>query len=86
VDFGKGVSSVTFQFAVTDRFDDKAITLRLDSPTGPAIGTLITTTTGSWAVYSAQSTSIKDASGVHKLFLTFGGKGAVGNIKSIEFN
>jgi parallel beta-helix repeat protein len=86
IDFGDGVSHVTLQFAVADAYAGKKIVLRLDGPTGPVIGTLVTAGTGSWATYTAQTTAIAGATGIHNLYLCMGGVGAVGNIKTMQFS
>jgi hypothetical protein len=85
VNFGSGVSKVTFQFAVTAPYAGNKIVLRLDSPTGKIVGTLVTKATASWSTYTAQSTAITGATGVHKLYLCMVGNGPMGNIKSFVF-
>ncbi len=53
----------------------RQIMLRLDSPTGPLIGTLTTVATGGWTVFAEQTTSIIPTSGTHDLYLVFAGSG-----------
>lgn len=86
IDFGSGVSTLTIQFAVANAFAGGQIILRLDSPTGPVIGKLVTTGTGSWATYTAQTTAISGATGIHNLYLCFAGQGAMGNVRSFTFS
>ena len=69
VDFGeKGAK----QFAITAAATGTAtITLRLDSKTGPVIGTVTIGKTGSVEKYKSFSGKVKDAIGVHDLYLCF---------------
>lgn len=68
VDFGKGAKSFAIMAAATGSC---TITLRLDGIHGPAIGTVIIDRTGSMEKYKSFSTKIKDATGVHDLYLCF---------------
>ena len=69
VDFGQGAK----QFAITAAATGTAtITLRLDGIHGPAIGTVTIKSTGSVEKYKSFSTKVKDAAGVHDLYLCFG--------------
>jgi hypothetical protein len=86
VNFGTGKSSVTMNLAVPDSHDGKAIDIRLDSKTGPVIGTLYARNTGGWGVFRAQSAGITRTSGVRDVFLTFRGGNGVANIDWIKFN
>lgn len=66
VDFGKGAK----QFNITAASTGAAtITLRLDSQDGPAIGTVTIGNTGSVEKYKAFSGKVKDATGVHDLYI-----------------
>ena len=71
VDFGeKGAK----QFAVVAAAAAQAgctITLRLDSKSGDAIGTVAVKSTGSVEKYKSFSTKVKGATGVHDLYLCF---------------
>ncbi len=68
VDFGKGAK----QFNITAASTGTAtITLRLDGIHGPVIGTLTIGQTGSVEKYKAFNGKIKDATGVHDLYLCF---------------
>ncbi|HEY5249809.1 MAG TPA: carbohydrate-binding protein, partial [Dermatophilaceae bacterium] len=51
---------------------DGAIQVRLDSPTGPLVGTANVTATGSVYTYASTSASIRGASGRHDVYLVFG--------------
>jgi beta-xylosidase len=68
VDFKKGAK----QFCITAASTGScAITLRLDSQDGPVIGTAIIKSTGSVEKYKSFSAKVKDAAGVHDLYLCF---------------
>ena len=69
VDFGeKGAK----QFAITAAATGTAtITLRLDSPKGDAIGTAVISKTGSVEKYKPFTAKVKNATGVHDLYICF---------------
>lgn len=83
VNFGTGVTSFTADVAGT--YAGGSIQLRLDSVSGPLIGTLKFTATGAWNNYTPESTTVSGASGVHKLYLVFEGGTSVCNLKSFTF-
>lgn len=69
VDFGsKGAK----QFAITAAATGTAtVTLHLDSQDGPVIGTAVINSTGSIEKYRAFTAKVKNATGVHDLYLSF---------------
>ena len=70
VDFGKGAK----QFALTASAAAKAgctVTLRLDSNKGPVIGTAVVKSTGSIDKYRVFTAKVKEAVGVHDLYICF---------------
>ena len=70
VDFGKGAK----QFAITASAAANAsctITLRLDSNKGPVIGSLNIKSTGSVEKYRSFTSKVKEATGVHDLYICF---------------
>ena len=70
VDFGKGAK----QFALTASAAAKAgctVTLRLDSDKGPVIGTAVVKSTGNIDKYRVFTAKVKEAVGVHDLYLCF---------------
>ena len=74
VDFGdKGAAN--FLASIATVTDGATITLRLDSETGNAIGTLKVKSTGAPDKWDAQSCKITGARGVHDLYLKFFGNG-----------
>ncbi|MBO7379500.1 MAG: family 43 glycosylhydrolase [Bacteroidales bacterium] len=69
VDFGsKGARSFSITAASTGSV---TLTLRVDSPEGPAVGTVMVGKTGSVEKYRAFSGKVKNAVGVHDLYLCF---------------
>jgi hypothetical protein len=69
VDFTQGAKSFAITAAATGSC---TVTLHLDSPDGPVIGTAYIKTTGSADKYRAFTAKVKDATGVHDLYLCFG--------------
>ena len=70
VDFGKGAK----QFAITASAAANAsctITLRLDSNKGPIIGSLNIKSTGNVDKYRSFTSKVKEATGVHDLYICF---------------
>ena len=68
VDFGTGAK----QFAITAAATGTAtVTLRLDSQDGLAIGTAVIKSTGSVEKYKSFSAKVKNATGVHDLYICF---------------
>ncbi|HZL35973.1 MAG TPA: carbohydrate-binding protein [Tepidisphaeraceae bacterium] len=84
VDFGVGVTQAQIMLAVSNSYANQKIVLRIDSPTGPTIGTIVTHGTGGWATYAAQSAAIVRTAGIHDLYVCVVGN-AVGNIQAIKF-
>ena len=68
VDFGMGAKSFAMMAAATGSC---TITLRLDGIHGPVIGTVTIGKTGSVEKYKSFSTKVKDATGIHDLYLCF---------------
>ncbi len=68
VDFGSGAKRFTLH-AATD--GQCVVTLRLDALDGPVIGQLTLSKTGSVEKYRAFNTAVKNASGIHDLYLCF---------------
>ena len=68
VDFGRGAKQFSITAAATGGC---TITLRLDSVEGPVIGQLTVNATGDVEKYRAFKTAVKNASGVHDLYICF---------------
>ena len=85
VDFGdKGAAK--FIASVAGATDGGAIELRLDSETGPVIGTLKVKSTGGVDKWETQSCDVSGAKGVHDLILKFtGGSGPLLNFDWWKF-
>jgi hypothetical protein len=75
VDFGSQ-SAASFLANVATPTDGTTITLRLDSETGKAVGTLKVKPTGALDQWETQSCKVRGAKGVHDLYLTFFGTGS----------
>ncbi len=72
VDFGKGAKS--FDATVASDKNGGSIEIRLDSLTGPLVGTCIIPNTGGQTNWKTASAKIKKATGVHDLYFVFKGK------------
>lgn len=73
VDFGAGAAS--FRAAVASKTNGGVIEIRLDSLEGPVVGTCAISGTGDWQNWTTTDCSVRDASGVHDLYLVFSGGG-----------
>ena len=69
VDFGKGARRFSINAAGTGNLE---IELHIDGTDGPIIGKLKIASTGSADNYKSFTTKVKQASGVHDLYLCFG--------------
>ncbi len=85
LDFGAGVREFRAQIGVEAQYAGQALELRLDSPQGKLVGTLIVASTGGFEIYTAQTAAISGASGVHDLFLVARGGAGIGNLESFRF-
>ena len=84
VDFGKGVSSIDLR-AATANVADSSIELRLDSLTGPVIGTAKIANTGGIQNYATINVPVSGASGIHKLYLIFKRTSDSSNVASVNW-
>lgn len=86
VDFGSGKDLFTASIGVDNAYAGKGIEIRLDSLTGPLIGTLHVAATGGFDTLSTQSTSITRTSGTHSVYLVAPGTApGYGNIDTFSF-
>jgi glucuronoarabinoxylan endo-1,4-beta-xylanase len=84
MDFGKGFPFFTVRVASATAGGN--MELRLDSTTGTLIGTLPISTTGGWQKWVTKTCAVKDATGVHDLYMVFtGGAGYLFNINWFQF-
>ncbi|WP_311083106.1 carbohydrate-binding protein [Paenibacillus polymyxa] len=81
-DFGSG-GAKTFKANIASNVGGK-IEIRLDSATGPLVGTLNVSSTGRTQTWKEVETTVSNATGVHKVFLVFTGTGT-GNLFNIDY-
>jgi hypothetical protein len=85
INFGGGVSQFTIDLAVTAGYSGQQIQLRIDSLTGPVIGTLTTKATTAWNDFEAESTAVSGVTGVHNLYLVGVGSWGIANYSYFTF-
>jgi hypothetical protein len=85
INFQTGVSAVTIDLAVTAAYAGQQIQLRIDSLTGPVIGTLTTKATTAWNDFEQQTAAVTDVTGVHNLFLVGVGSYGICNYSWLTF-
>ena len=84
IDFGTGATG--FQARAASATSGGNIEIRLDSLTGPLVGTCSITGTGGWQTWATRTCSISGASGTHNVYLKFtGGSGYLFNINWFQF-
>ncbi|WP_042166082.1 carbohydrate-binding protein [Paenibacillus gorillae] len=88
IDFGNGqLDQFQVSAAADPSYAGKELELRLDSITGPLIGTYTFNNTGGFTTFQTQTIPISGASGVHHLFLVAKGSGSgYGNIDWFTFS
>ena len=86
IDFGSGsFTRFMANIAVGAGYGGQKIVLHVDGLSGPTIGTLVTTATGSWSAYANESTSISKVTGVHTLYIQFVGYSGIANLLNFKF-
>jgi hypothetical protein len=84
VAFGTGAASFTGR--VSSATTGGRIELRLDSATGPVVGTCNAPATGGWQTWTTVSCPVSNATGTHDVFLRFtGGSGNLFNLNWWQF-
>ena len=84
IDFGTGATG--FQARAASATSGGNIEIRLDSLTGPLVGTCSITGTGGWQTWATRTCSVSGASGRHNVYLKFtGGSGYLFNINWFQF-
>lgn len=73
-DFGSG-GAKTYKANVASATAGGNIEIRLDSATGPLVGTLTVPSTGGWQNWQELTTTVSGATGVHNVFFVFTGTG-----------
>jgi arabinoxylan arabinofuranohydrolase len=85
VNFGSGAAS--FIARVASATSGGNIELRLDTTTGPLVGTCSVAGTGGWQTWTTRTCTVSGATGIHNLFLRFtGGSGNLLNFNWWKFN
>jgi hypothetical protein len=85
VDFKTGAN--TFIARVASATSGGSIELRLDTISGPLVGTCAVAGTNGWQTWATKSCDVSNASGVHDLYLRFtGGSGLLFNFNWWKFN
>ncbi|MDP4182210.1 MAG: carbohydrate-binding protein, partial [Bacillota bacterium] len=85
IDFGKGAAS--FQARVSSSASGGNIEIRLDSITGPLVGTCSVTGTGDWQTWATATCNVSGATGVHDVYLKFtGGSSYLFNLNWWKFS
>ncbi|WP_089155495.1 family 43 glycosylhydrolase [Micromonospora sp. NBS 11-29] len=85
VAFGTGATSYTARVASAG--SGGSIELRLDSATGPLVGTCRVSGTGGWQTWADTTCGVSGATGTHDLYLRFtGGSGSLFNLDHWRFN
>ncbi|WP_438434990.1 carbohydrate-binding protein [Gorillibacterium sp. sgz500922] len=82
VDFGSG-GAQTFKANVASATGGN-IEIRLDSATGPLVGTLAVGSTGGTQSWKELETTVSGATGVHRVFFVFTGSGS-GNLFNLDY-
>ncbi|MFJ8044158.1 carbohydrate-binding protein [Kitasatospora sp. NPDC096147] len=84
LDFGTGVSRIDLR-AATPAASGQA-EVRIDSPTGPLLGTVTVTGTGGWQTYSTTSQPVGTVTGTHDVYLVYRGtSGGIMNVNWFRF-
>ena len=86
VNLGIDAKSLSILLSVAPGSAGQFIDIRMDSQSGPVIGTLTTASTGDWDAYRYQSVNLTGASGVHDLYFVFRGTSSVANVDAFTLN
>lgn len=85
VNLGNGQGTFESRLAVPASHAGQSIDVRLDSPTGTVIGTLVTSATGGWDVFAEQTTPLSGGSGTHDIYIKFRGMSGIGSFDWFGF-
>lgn len=85
VDFKDGPSFLHARIGCKLESEGRRIQVRLGSLTGPLVAELTVRSTGAFDNYVVQSAPVSGARGIHDVYLTFAGEGAVGELDWICF-
>ncbi|HEX9059695.1 MAG TPA: carbohydrate-binding protein [Clostridia bacterium] len=85
INFGSGAAS--FEARVSSAASGGNIEIRLDSSSGPLVGTCPVTETGDWQTWANATCNVSGVSGIHDLYLKFtGGSGYLFNLNWWKFS
>lgn len=87
VDFGSGVTGVSVRTASAG--NGGTVEFHLDSPTGTLVATATLPVTGGWQTWQTVTAPASGATGVHDLYIVFGGGGttkSIANLNWFQFN
>ncbi|MEV4313469.1 carbohydrate-binding protein [Actinocrispum sp. NPDC049592] len=86
VDFGTGRDTFAASLGEDPAYAGRQFHIRLDSPTGPVIGTVTSISTGGFDTYETQYTPIVPTGGVHDVYLVaLGSSPGVANLDYFSF-
>lgn len=83
VDFGEGVSTVSVRTASAG--NGGTATFYLDSTSGTPIATVNLPVTGGWQTWTTVTATASGATGVHDLYVVFGGGGSTDSIANVNW-
>jgi glucosylceramidase len=84
VDFSFGFTSVSARLAGAG--SGGTLQFRLDSPTGPQIGSITVPVTGGWQTWQTTTGQAFGGGGLHNLFLVYSGSNGIGNLNWFQFS
>ena len=86
IDFGTGLFQA-YALVAGGSSGSGLITYRVDSPTGPVLGSLAIATTGGWTTYRQIPANAGGTTGIHDLYVTFtsGYPGDYANLARLQF-
>src|SRR5207253_11191791 len=88
VNFGStGATKFLANIGVDNAYAGRAIFVTIDGPLGKGklLGTMKLLGTGGWNIFKQQTITIAKTTGVHDVYLTFGGGGSAGNFDWFKF-
>lgn len=88
VNFGtSGATKFQTNVGVDNAYAGRAIFVTIDGPLGKGklVGTMKLAGTGGWNIFKVQTISIAKITGVHDVYLTFGGGSSAGNLDWFKF-
>jgi hypothetical protein len=83
IDFGAGAHRVDVR--VASGGSGGTLEFRLDSATGPVVGSIVVRGTGGWQQWTTVSAIATGAAGVHRVYMVFAGGAGIGNVNWFRF-